>query len=79
MLVNRSETRNWTAISAVAVEGDKYEPVMYMNASYNDKDFNIQKSIKSMTLYLQNKTLVDNDFKAFEEDVTREISGEPKE
>lgn len=75
MLVNRNETRNWTAISAVEGSNNKWEPVMYLNASYNGKDLNVQKSIQNGELYQQNKALVDGDFSTFEADVTNEVYG----
>lgn len=73
MLVNQNETRNWTAISAIADGEGNASPVMYMNASYNGKDLNIQKSIQNQDLYKTHRQEVNADYNTFEETVMSEI------
>ena len=73
MLVNKTVTRNWNAVSAVNVDNGTGDPVMYMNASYNGNGVNFGESITDMELYLQNKATVDADYAAFKESVWADI------
>lgn len=73
-LVNRKETRNFNAVSAL-VDGDAGTPIMYMNASYNGVDLNFSKNIQNVTLYEQNKEMVDSDYLKFENEIIKSITG----
>jgi len=73
MLVNKNESRNWSAVSAVNVTDNTGDPVMYMNASYNGQDFNFSKNIQNIELYKTNKQAVDADYAQFEADVIASI------
>lgn len=75
MLVNRNESRNWSAVSAVNVSESSGDAVMYMNASYNGQDLNFSKNIQNMALYETNKETVDADYAQFEADVIASIAG----
>ena len=74
MLVNKNESRNWSAVSAVNVSESSGDAVMYMNASYNGTDLNFSKNIQNMALYETNKETVDADYAQFEQDVIDDIS-----
>lgn len=74
MLVNKNESRNWSAVSAVNVSESSGDAVMYMNASYNGQDLNFSKNIQNMALYETNKETVDADYAQFEADVIASIS-----
>lgn len=74
MLVNKNESRNWSAVSAVNVSESSGDAVMYMNASYNGQDLNFSKNIQNMALYETNKETVDADYAQFEQDVINDIS-----
>ena len=73
MLVNKQKTRNWNAVSAVNVQNETGDPVMYMNASYNGVTVNFGKNIQNMELYTANKQTVDADYAQFEAEVLAEI------
>lgn len=73
MLVNKNQTRNWSAVSAVNVSEGKGDAVMYMNASYNGKDLNFSKNIQNVELYKENKAAVDADYAEFEAEVESEV------
>lgn len=73
MLVNKNQTRNWSAVSAVNVIDGKGEPVMYMTASFNGKDLNVAKNIQNHDLYLKHRVEVDADYAAFENEVNEDI------
>lgn len=73
MLVNKTVTRNWNAVSAVNVDNGTGDPVMYMNASYNGATVNFGKNIQSMELYIANKQTVDADYAQFEAEVLADI------
>ena len=73
MLVNKQKTRNWNAVSAVNVQNDTGDPVMYMNASYNNVTVNFGKNIQNMELYIANKQTVDADYAQFEAEVLADI------
>lgn len=72
-LVNRNETRNFNAVSAL-VEGNSGTPIMYMNASYNGKELNFTKNIQDLELYKANQKMVDTDYANFQTDVIEEIN-----
>lgn len=74
-LVNQTETRNWSAVSAVNVVGNQGDVVMYMNASYNGRDLNFSKNIQNSELYKAHKKDVDKDYSDFEEMVENEVYG----
>ena len=71
-VTNRNESRNFNATSTI---GDT--TVMYMNASYNtsSNDLSFNQSIRDMELYKANKTVVDNDFDTWKDEVYTEIFG----
>ena len=73
MLVNKNQTRNWSAVSAVNVIDGKGDPVMYMTASFNGKDLNVAKNIQNHDLYLKHRAEVDADYAAFENEVNEDI------
>lgn len=73
MLVNKSSTRNWSAVSAVNVAEGSGTPVMFMNASYNNKELNFSKSIQNYEWYKAHKDEVDADYGAFQDEVIKEI------
>lgn len=73
MLVNRNESRNWSAVSAVNVSEGSGDPVMYMNAAFNGKDLNFSKNIQNYELYKVYKDEADTDYETFEKDVYKEI------
>lgn len=75
-LVNKISTKNWSAISAVNISGGQGDPVMYMNASYNGKDFNCSYSIQNTELYAQHMTECDADYAEFEREVKAEVYGD---
>lgn len=72
-LVNQNQTRNWNAISAVNVQDDRGEVVMYMNASYNGREVNFGQNFQNMELYLANKATVDADYDTFKAGVLEDI------
>ena len=73
MLVNKSSTKNWSAVSAVNIVESSGDPVMYMNAAFNGKDLNFSKNIQNYELYKAHKDEVDADYDAFQDEVIKEI------
>ena len=71
-VTNKTESRNFSATSAI-----NETTVMYMNASYNtsSNDLSFNQSIQNMELYRANKTVVDNDFDTWKDEVYTEIFG----
>ena len=69
MLVNKNETRNWSAVSAINISEGSGEPVMYMNATFNGREINFTKNIQNYDLYMANKEVVDADYAQFEKEV----------
>ena len=75
-LVNKMSTKNWTAISAVNIVGGQGDPVLYMNASYNGKDFTCSYTIQNGELYTEHMAECDADYAAFERSVKAEVYGD---
>lgn len=73
MLINKKQTTNWSAISAVNVTKDSSDVVMYINAIYDGNDISFSKNIKNKELYNLNKQEVDSDYEDFETEVFDEI------
>lgn len=72
-LVNRNETRNFSAVSAL-VDGNSGTPIMYMNASYNGKELNFSKSIHDVALYKENQKMVDKEYSDFQTEVLEAVN-----
>lgn len=72
-LVNQSESRNFSAVSAVNISEGTGTPVMFMNASYNGKDVNFSKNIQNLALYRENQETVDADYEQFQNYVLADI------
>lgn len=72
-LVNQTETRNWSAISATNISGGTAEPIMYMNAAYNGRELNFSKNIQNIELYKTNQEMVDADYDEFQNYVLTEM------
>lgn len=72
-LVNRNETRNFNAVSAL-VDGNSGTPIMFMSASYNGKELNFTKNIQDLALYKENQQMVDKDYEDFQADVIEDIN-----
>ncbi len=72
-IVNRTETRNFTAQSSI-----NSNAVMYMNSSYNSESGQLTfgESIQNMTLYKANKAAVDADYDEWKAEIEAEVLGE---
>lgn len=73
MLVNKSVTQNWSAVSAINIAEGSGDPVMYMNATYNGREISFSKNIQNYDLYVANKDAVDADYAQFEKEVEESI------
>lgn len=72
MLINRMETRNFNATSALSESGT---PIMFMTAMYNGNDITYNKNIRDPEAYHANKQVVDADYEQFETYVDEEVFG----
>lgn len=76
MVIQKTETRNFNAVSAVMVDG-KETPVMNMYASYATGDtLNFNSTVRNMDLYFENQAVVDQDFDDWKEEVVNEVKGD---
>jgi len=74
MIVNETETRNFSAVSAVDIQNGQGTPVIYMNASYDvNSGLNFQKSIRDMNAYKENRDTCDSDWETFQKNVEKAI------
>lgn len=74
MIVNETESRNFSAVSAVDVANGQGTPVIYMNASYDiNNGLNFQKNIRDMEMYKTNRKECDSDWEAFQKNVEKAI------
>ena len=69
MIVNRSETTTWNAVSAIPVADNKATPVAYMSATFNGLELNSSRAIKNPEMFKAHKAEVDADYTAFLEEV----------
>lgn len=75
MLVRESETRNFSAVSAVDVKDGTGIPVMAMNAGISDDGkINFSQTISDSANYLANQQEVDADWEAFRTNVIKAVS-----
>lgn len=75
MLVRETETRNFSAVSAVDVKDGTGMPVMAMNASISaDGKINFSHTISDSANYLANQQEVDTDWESFRTKVIKAVS-----
>lgn len=74
MIVNKAETRNFSAVSAINISDGQATPILYMNASVNsNKEVNFSKNIRDFDLYKSNQEEADADWNEFQTYVISEI------
>lgn len=74
MIVNETESRNFSAVSAIDVANGQGTPIIYMNASYDrNNGLSFQKNIRDMTLYKENRDACDSDWETFQKNVEKSI------
>lgn len=72
MIVNYARTQNFSAASAVNVEGGQGDAVLFMNASINGAgEVTFSEQIRNMELYKQNTKTVNEDLAQFKADVLK--------
>ena len=74
MIVNKTETMSFSAVSAIEVSDGQATPVLYMNASKNaNGEVNFSKNIRDIGLYKTNKEEADADWEEFQNYVVSDI------
>lgn len=68
MLINKSESRNFTATSSV-----NDVAIMYMSANYNGGNLGFNKNIQNLEAYKENRDEVDADYDTFQNEVIEAI------
>lgn len=74
MIVNETETRNFSAVSAIGLQNNQATPVVYMNASYDSKNgLSFSENIREPELYKQHKDEADTDIATFKASVQAKV------
>jgi len=74
MIVNKAETKNFSAVSATNISDGQATPILYMSASVNaNKEVNFSKNIRDFDLYKSNQEEADADWNEFQTYVISEI------
>ena len=76
MVIQKTESRNFNAVSAVMVDG-KETPVMNMYANYaTDSALSFNSTVRDIDLYFANQATVDQDFDDWKEEVVNMVKGD---
>lgn len=76
MVANKTETRNFSAISQI-IDAGRPVTVMTMSANVStDVGLNFSSTVRDMDMYFANQQEVDADFDSWKEEITEIVKGE---